>query len=128
MGILSKLAFWKSEDDLPNYDKLTESRLPDLKGIEVGTPPPGDPFLRDIGHESEGFRNNPPPFSPREQPQSFQFQHTAQIPQTTAKDMEVLSLKLDAIKTLLENINLRLQKIEQMANTEQNHETYQRRY
>ena len=115
MGILEKIKFWKREEhreDLP------------------GTPMPGQVPQDLYGQkppESSPFEAPKSPFetgsSPFEQPKSFEESlsvgPTTPPPTSGSKDLEMINLKLDAIKNTLESINLRLQRLEQAAGVNQ---------
>jgi len=116
MGILEKVKFWKKEEK--------ESELP-------GTPFPGaEPspqatFGQEPIEQPGPFETKPPspfeapPRSPLEPPSPFEESlsvgPSAKPQQAGGRDLEVISLKLDAIKNTLESINLRLERLEQAA-------------
>jgi hypothetical protein len=130
MGILGKLMFWKKEDvalpedlggfggpetGLPGEEHLglpSSEGLPGLgkEGADLGMP--------SLSPESPSFA--PPrleeakeePFHPSAMPQPAAPQQAATY---TGKDLEIISLKLDSLKTTLEAVNERLARLEKMA-------------
>ena len=105
MALLENLKFWKKDepDELPGTPFPETSPIPPAPGgdiLEQTTPgaqplPSEKPFSFDKGDLSLG--TTPPP------------------QQQGGRDLEIISIKLDAIKTTLESINLRLERIEHAA-------------
>lgn len=118
MGFFDKLKFWKQEepDLLQDYGDL-ESAFPTGGGPAY---PTGIPESK-----SEDFGNLTPLSPTLQSPQttattssSVPYQIVSQQPMYQPvqaplnKDMEILSLKLDTIKNILDTINMRLEKLE----------------
>ncbi len=98
MSVLEKVKFWKKEP---------EQELP-------GTPFP-EPFTQEKHEFSSPFGEPKPPESlslgaPIPQPS---------LQQAGGRDLDMINLKLDAIKNALESINLRLERIEHAAGIDQ---------
>ena len=138
MGIFSKLKFWGKKDECGNLGPL-----PGEKGFDTGMPGTenlglGQQKLGLPGMEEPSFQPKTPQQMP--QPQSigqFGQQAPAQMAppgfatqqpatpiapaapshndQMMAKDLEVLSYKLDTLKAALDTINQRLANIERLA-------------
>ena len=116
MGIFSKVLPWKKRDELALGNNLG------LGGIGAAENPaafaggmqaPYDP-LGGMGQMGGlGSFNQPP------QPESFRGGQAYERSYNTAKDIEVVSAKLDAIKSALESLNQRLASIERYIQTEQ---------
>ena len=141
MGILGKLAFWKrdlpalpkdidlgTDMGMPGEDHLGMPGLgkkPDNMGMPgLGNKPEGMPGLPDLDKKDDlGMPSSSPdhpafaapqleevtpePFKPAAAPHPVQ--------QTSGKDLEIISLKLDSLKNTLEAINARLARLEKMA-------------
>jgi hypothetical protein len=129
MGLLSKLMFWKKEEPLPDLGKGPDMGLPPMDdmgampgmpkagGDELGLPPelgaeprggPGMdmPKLEEAPAEA-GFPRPAPPAASAPTPPMHG--------EASGKDLEIISLKLDSLKTTLEAINERLARLEKMA-------------
>jgi len=115
MSILDKVKFWKKEEK--------ESELP-------GTPFPGAESSQQGMFEKKPIEQpspfetkapspfEAPPRSPLEPPSPFEESLSvgpSPKPPQTGGNLEIINLKLDAIKNTLESINLRLERLEQAA-------------
>lgn len=128
MGVMSKLMFWKKEDDFKDlgFDKDFAA---DLGGpTNFGQ---NDSFGQqdNLGLDMPSNRpqqisqSYPPPIRPQPayQPQSYQ-PYQPQKPDheyIVSKEIEVLSSKIDAIRVTLESVNQRLARIEKIAEASQ---------
>lgn len=122
MAFMDKLKFWKHEEDpLAGLGEL-ESAFPTGGGPPFPTGIPENRHTEDFGALT--------PMSPHEQAPSItpaqpQFQIVQPQPLYSPvqpplnKDMEILSLKLDAIKNTLDTINMRLERLEHMSRGEE---------
>ncbi len=113
MAVLDKLKFWKKKSPL---EELESELKTDSPGVE--------PF--DFGSEQHGFGTTstsmseipePPAFSSQpdpvlQRPMSYQ-------PPDNSKDIQIILSKLDAIQARMENMDRRLQIIEEVAVGEQ---------
>ena len=129
MGILGKLAFWKR--DLPalpkDMDLGMDTGLPgnDHLGMPgLGKKPEGMPGLPDLDKKDDlGMPSSSPdqpafaaPRLEEVKPEPFKPAATPHpVQQTSGKDLEIISLKLDSLKNTLEAINARLARLEKMA-------------
>ncbi len=131
MGLLDKIMFWKEDEDLPSEAPplgLEKDNLGlGLDQQQTGTgPTPSVPPEQEF--EKPGV-STPPQFQqqqfqqqPRQQ-QQFQQQPRQQQPQqypqqqTSSKDLELISAKLDALKSSLDSMNQRLANLERLART-----------
>jgi len=126
MGMLDKLKFWEKKDD----DEF--EMKPDLGGPMPGESAPG-------ALPGEGYGLGPEPGRPgamaSDLPQQQGLENLSGFPEprvtpahepraqvNPAKEMEVINLKLDSIRSSLENINIRLERIEKLARGD-SHET-----
>lgn len=126
MGLFSKLMFWKKEEPFPAPKEFGhELGLPKEEGL--GLPEPGG--LPGLGKEhEEGLPPSPaeafgaprleeagpePPMHPEMGP--LPAAPAAAPSAASGKDLEIISLKLDSLKTTLEAINERLARLEKMA-------------
>ena len=136
LGILDKVMFWKKketplgaepglgmEPGLPKGEMPMEPGLPgeDNLGLRQGTGLPG---------ETPTMEHSPMPSSPSPMPTSslsaLEEQQQFTQSSTVAKDMEIISAKLDSIRATLENVNQRIAHLEKIA-SESEHETVQQR-
>ena len=120
MGLFDKI-FGKKDANLG---------LNDLdKSLGLGTAPPGADSNLGLGLSQPGGMSpypNPSPFDPGSMPSAMQDQQAY----TLSKEMEIISIKLDAIKVAIESMSQRLANLERMAygNQEQTYNYPQRRY
>lgn len=140
LGILDKLMFWKKEEPfdmgkfpesgdlgMPGDENLGLPKMPGEEGLP-GMPQEGKGNLGmpGLGAEPAGQRGitpprleEAPPGGNRGLPQppsgpSFGGQQYSQQGMSN-KDIEIISLKLDSLKTILEAINERIARLEKMA-------------
>lgn len=98
MGFFSRLMFWRKDrdfDELPEFDEFkSDIGLP--KSQEFPEPGPLE------------FASKPPiaAVQPAPQPSTF-------------RDTELILAKLDAIKLSLDNLNIRLERLEKIARSEE---------
>ena len=122
MGILGKLAFWKSEDDF-NFDDIANKDMSkDLfKGDDLGLKE--QPLTQEKDPFAMPTEEQPPAFTPPADPtigiQQLQEQNkqTMQPQQRaatgiSARDVDLLSSKLDTIKALLNSMDQRIAHLE----------------
>ncbi len=121
MGMMDKLAFWKSSDD------FEEDKMPAREAFGLNDKPDdlSDPFNEPKQQEALGLH---PDFNPE---RNFQ---TKEIPQQQtqstfngeliSKDIEIVSTKIDALKSEIESMNQRLMNIESLARKEQDPRRY----
>jgi len=140
MGILGKLAFWRKEEpalpeDFGKFDMSTpgmpempgekdDLALPSAEGMPDLPPMPGEEPQSDVsGPEAfprlQESRPRGPPAPPPgatlvQPPAAPAEEHAA----ASGKDLEIISLKLDSLKTTLEAINERLARLEKMAESD----------
>ena len=123
MGFLDKI-FGKKDADLG---------LKDLdKSLGLGPGSPGSPDANlNLGLPQQGMSPypNPSPFDPGSMPSAMQDQQAY----TLSKEMEIISIKLDAIKVAIESLSQRLASLERATygNQEQSQYSYaqpQQRY
>jgi len=106
MSFLSKLQFWKKNDDLPFSDDMdSKLHLPDIDG-GYGQQTPSSMPPMDSGFSRPHSFSQPSP--PLFQQQQFQQQQPG-------KDMELIEAKLDTIRSMLDSINQRLANLERIA-------------
>ncbi len=139
MGILSKLMFWKREEPFPEPKELgagPELGLPgeealglpkpgEMPGMppgegELGLPkpeeaPPGRPEFAAPRLEEAGAEPAPPAYGPPGPGPSPAAPAPPVGRPLSNKDLEIISLKLDSLKTTLEAINERIARLEKIA-------------
>jgi hypothetical protein len=123
MSIFGKLAFWKKEDDF-DFDSIANkdmSHNPDadlFKGDDLGIKEQPltsekDPFAMPTEKETPAFS---PPGEPASGIQQLQEQNQQSQQQATtgisARDVDLLSSKLDTIKALLNSMDQRMSNLE----------------
>lgn len=137
MGIFDKLMFWKQPDEIltPNNAGL-DIQMPDLNNHNSGMPNMNNMDQQlglngmDSGLPPQEQSQNPMMPQAFGQQQSFQQSNSFQNSQPTQsfqqpassdmqKDIQILSLKLDAIKSTLDSLNQRVANIERIAENEQ---------
>ena len=121
MALKDKILFWRhNEPDIQDELGLNQDNL----GLDKDS----------LGAESDLFKTDSSADNPEMQDSSFgsssldipssklskpSFDRTFQQPKSAerdfSKDLEIISLKLDALKSILENINQRLSAIEKIA-------------
>ena len=109
MGIFDKVAFWKKKEDDFGLSALDKSlRVP------TGLPPSPDANLG-LGQQpfSQSQTGLPPQYEFNQQPQMQSFQQDQSY--TLQKEVEIISIKLDAIKAAIETISQRLASLERFA-------------
>ncbi len=112
MGFWDKVIFWKKKDDLeepPMYGK----EMPYGKDSfdDLGAFPEAEQKSFEPPEEFKGYgglEKKPPVSAVQQAP-----------PPAGARETELVLAKLDAIKTSLENINMRLERLERMARGEE---------
>jgi len=125
MALLDKMKFWKKEEEPletpEGFGALEEEpgRLPgegaDFPGGEPGVPGPALPPME--GPEPGAETGLPPELQGVDRQPPTQARAPVQQVPTQAPpqhQMEVISAKLDAIKASLDNINIRLERIERV--------------
>jgi hypothetical protein len=129
LGIMDKLAFWKKEDPLPLNNAPDTFRFDEPQDERESLGPNMDmhnPFLDNEQDEQvESFKPNEPRFDSNK---PFKVQNVQQsiVPQVAnydtgiaSKNIEIISAKLDTLKSELEVMNQRLINIEALAKREQ---------
>jgi hypothetical protein len=125
MGLFDKLAFWKKSEDLG------------LSNMDANLPSPSK-FDTNLGMNTPPMESQSPyppsSFQPQQnygggQSQAFPSMQQDQT-YAIAKELEVISIKLDALKAALENISQRLYNLERLAynDNEQQNNTIPRRF
>ena len=138
MGLLGKLAFWKKkEEPFPAPDLGMPGGLPG-EGPDLGLPQPGGPALPGEEQKPGGLGlpelgSDMPGASPSNAFGAPRLEESKPAPMGTPpgaapmprsvqpmenKDLEIISLKLDSLKTTLEAINERIARLEKMAEGE----------
>lgn len=129
--MFEKLMFWKKKDDFSELDKDfglgNEMSLgPDLNSTQPASFGQ-DNFGLEAGHADNIQPFNAPmarpqtyPQQPMVQQQPFQMQQAPQYPPTqqdsiVGKNIEIISYKLDAIKSSIDSINQRIANLEKIA-------------
>lgn len=134
MGILGKLAFWKKKDDFGDIGKelgldkdIGSGMSPDLGlGLDTNSPE-AYPSIQQPSQYSPPQMHPVQGFQQQGYPQYAQPQSSYQDQNyITAKNLEVISSKLDALRATMEAISQRLANLENMARGEQ--EQSKRRY
>ncbi len=133
MGMFDKLAFWKKKDDEFGLNDLDKSL-----NMPTGLPSGGEQSAGSGGSLGSNLNLNSQPFSQQQsqfqQPQQFEFSqpqyNSYQQDQsyTLQKEMEVISIKLDAIKAAIENISQRLANLERFAYNNNEQASYRQYY
>ena len=128
MSIFGKLAFWKKEDDF-NFDDVASKDMGNdmFKGDNLGLKEQPltqekDPFAIPTEKEQPSFYPPPEQTSGIQQLQE-QNQQTMQPQQrattgVSARDVDLLSSKLDTIKALLNSMDQRLANLERSSGVE----------
>jgi hypothetical protein len=141
--MFEKLAFWKKKEDDFGLGELDKSlNMP--MGLNTSTglnTPTGIPSSQDRNQgfgsqpysqpQQNSFSNPSFDFNQQQQPQQPQYQSYQQDQgYTLQKDVEVISIKLDAIKAAIESISQRLANLERFAYNNSNNEQpiYPRQY
>ncbi|MBD3249791.1 hypothetical protein GF336_07125 [Candidatus Woesearchaeota archaeon] len=123
MGLLDKIMFWKHDDEeLPSAAPPLGLEKDNL-GLGIDQQSAGAGAAPSIPQTQEFERpgvSTPSQFQqqqyPQQQPrQQFQQQYPQQ--QVSSKDMELISAKLDALKSALDSMNQRLANLERIART-----------
>jgi len=139
MGLLDKLKFWEKDDEFELGKPDFGAPLPgEQRGGEIAPPGglPGERGSADFGlGPSPGapgalggqekvpaaFPQQMPPREPRVTPAA-----PIQAPPITGatRELEIINLKLDSIRNTLENMNIRLERLEKMARGEEHKPTW----
>lgn len=146
MGIFDKLTFWKRDSAVPTPARDSFSQRSDL-GIErdnvglntrsygLGQDPSNQPGMFNTGMEEQPADNflsqNPnfvresapaEPFQDSSQPSAFsrlnQISGNSSDSNNISKNMEVISIKVDTLKAMLDNLTQKIDKIEKIAEQE----------
>ena len=123
MGILGKLMFWKKKDEFSdlglgdNVAPIGKENLAFGDDFGMGT-------QQGLGQQPQQPQAFPqqPPFQP--QPAQPQFQpprYDAPQQDMTAKNIEIISSKIDALRASVESVNQRLANLEAIARGEEDH-------
>ena len=150
MGLLDKIKFWK-KDDMDDFSDLGDFGLGDDKKAmeDLGKQDFGAPPEEQASQQAIPGAETPPPLPqpeatgaepfpqpavhpPEARPQSFSQQYPSYqqplqpAPLThDAKDIEIISAKLDALRATLESINQRLANLERIAQGDQQKRRYE---
>ncbi len=101
--MLEKLKFWEHKEEEPLFP--SQERYPTgIPDSLPGTPEPRPQF--------PGFASETAPPRPLPQPSPFPSLQPRAPEVEQPKDLEIISLKLDAIKNALESVNMRLERLE----------------
>ena len=133
MGFLGKLAFWKRREE-PDFglgkEPLGLGGDLGLSGADMGFPDAGGfgaqtmPNMPAQPTMQQPLQQQTAPYGFQQAPPSYGYQQPAAMQQspreyTVAKDIEVISYKLDALRAALESINQRLASLERIARGEE---------
>jgi len=128
MSFMDKLMFWKKNDDFSNLGLDTKDPFKDNLGLgdNLGA---GQNFGMGQQSQNLGLPTQSTPQSSFQQPPSQQpsYQQPQYQPSSysnpqqdlAAKDMEIISSKLDALRVSIESINQRLANLESIARGEE---------
>ena len=130
MTLLDKLMFWKKEEALP---ELPVGKFPELETPGLARPPglppaPGGPGLTEPPSMGEdlGPAPSPPQLQPVQTPPAPRAFSPSPAPaqqgpaQTMSQDsMQVINAKLDTLKALIENMNIKLDRMEKQKTEEE---------
>ncbi len=105
MGFFDKVMFWRKKDGLESLPEFEDFKAP-LGGERSGREPAFD--FPEPKNEFEAYAK----LEAKQPVQQI-------MPVHPARDNELILAKLDAIKTSLENINMRLERLERMARGEE---------
>lgn len=127
MSVFDKLKFWKHEEEPIGEFGDLDAAFPTGGGPPFPTGIPESSSHQDFGSLTPMAYNqssSPPPqvtiTSPTPPYQVVQPQPLYQpVQQPMNKDVEIISLKLDAIKNTLDAINMRLERLEHIARGEE---------
>lgn len=143
MGILDKIMFWKKEDEFKDIGLGDKDNLAfgNDFGAQPGATPPGlgpTPGMdQGLGQQppSQGMASpepSQPSFAPPpSQPQSFQPQppsYASPQQDLEAKNLEVISSKLDAIRASIESLSQRMANLEAIARGDEEQSRRKRYY
>ena len=120
MGIFDKLAFWKKDKEL-DFDRLAEKEL--NRGVGADGMPLQDDFGLEekspFGEKATEFGKGTDPFSSSEKSGLRLGSQTGAAPAPPypegARDLELISSKLDTIKALLNSLDQRVANLERNA-------------
>jgi len=135
-----RLAFWKKEKPLPMPEDFGKGLdmgmpagkdnlgMPEMPGAKDDLGLPGANSMPDMPEMPSGMESGPeapqafpkldesrPAGPPAPPPGATVVQQAPAATPTTGKDIEIISLKLDSMKTTLEAINERLARLEKLA-------------
>lgn len=128
MGFFGKLAFWKKKEDFADLGKdldmgkefgmdMGQGPSPELgMGLE---PAQQQPYQKYPSFQQQGFQ---PSFQPQSYPQPANDSYIA------AKNLELVSSKLDALKASIDALSQRVANIEAIARGEQEEQRRKRYY
>ena len=126
MGMFSKLAFWKKDDDF-DFDNLAQ------KDLDLGMGKNGTPIQDNLGlDEKSPFADHTAGLdAPTTNPYSPQSQTPTPItpPAPTGmgdRDLELISSKLDTVKAILTSMDQRIANLEVAAGVNKNKESNER--
>lgn len=129
MGVFDKLNFWKKKDDLGMAELDKSLSMP------TGIPSSGSESNLGLGGLNSQPYSSPQQSYPSQMPPQYDYNQSPQSFQqdqayTLQKEVEVISIKLDAIKAAIENISQRLANLERFAysNNEQQQAPMPRQY
>ena len=112
MTLFDKLKFWEKKEEFPSFERYPTGIPDSIPPWEAATPGTPEPLSEGI----PGFDSPTAPPRPMPSPQAFPSVQPIerQMSQEQPKDLEIISLKLDAVKNALESINMRLERLENM--------------
>jgi len=125
LGVLDKIAFWKKKDDMSDITSDPMLNTPDPAQTQHPEHFGAQPFDQAYPQQQQPYREQPmQQFSEQQStqpyPQQYPEQQSSQpYPQHEDKTLELISVKLDAIKSELDAMNQRIKKIEAIADGEQ---------
>lgn len=103
-----------------SFPDAGESSGMDDLGVPGSVPPLETPGMNMPGMQGETRQPTPPPAMT---PSPLQYKEVKEREYDMAKELEIISAKLDAIRSSIENINHRLDNLERIANPQQ-HQRY----
>lgn len=115
MGMFDKLKFWKKDDDF-DLDSLASKEMGLGKDPFAPTPDP-------LNQPTPGFQEKSP-FDELDKRNQDMALPKPPAPASSAREMELISSKLDTIKAILESLDQRVARMEQKPVEKQQHKLW----